>query len=712
MSDELLNHQLGSYVLVQRLGRGAFGNVYLGKHFLLEHKPPVAVKVLNTTLQSQEDLDHFFQEAQLLDKLAHPNILPILDANIYEGYPFFVAEFAPNGSLQDRLEQLGGQPMPLPEAIRILTQIGQALQHAHDLDVVHRDLKPANILFNAQDDAMLADFGISVQLHRTSHVDMVGTPIYMAPEQFKGRVSKKSDQYALACIAYELLTGQLLFTADDPYEIGYKHIHETPATLREINPSLPEAIEQVVMRALAKDRDDRYPAVEDFILALRAAAGPLAESIPDYPQPELPPDISIHSSSYVQSRHIPTPISAVWGQDSSTPVQDVTSPEYIQAPHAPYAYPITGQHEPASQSNGPSPSLRTTHPSTTPSHITPFWQRTTGLSHTYYAEPLCEYDLIYVGTYTTTDRGDEGHFQVHAIDSNSGQLRWSFVTEHSVRAAPTISNGIVYVCTGNRDSSRDVHGKIYALDARTGAKLWGLGTKEALYSSPRVLDGAVYFHSKHALYVVDAHSGHKRWAVAVDDGIFAPPCIIDGIVYVSTDNGHCYSLDAFSGQRLSSFSDVGNIYAVGKADESIICVGLYQDGLYGDDALTGKTLWYSTIDKQHSGSGLTIDHETIYVASYGGYGEAAHEHLYAIDLHTGKQQWVVTLPHIIVASPVVSNGVIYVSTLGSELYAIDAAHGKLLASVITGNKKPTRPAVTDSLIAVSTGELYVYQFQQ
>jgi eukaryotic-like serine/threonine-protein kinase len=273
VNDELLGKQLGSYELVKELGRGAFGSVYLGKHFLLEHKPSVAIKVLNNTLTSQEEIQRFFQEAVLLDELTHPYILPVLDANLYEGYPFFVAEYAPGGSLRDRLDKLNGSPMPIDEAIHIISQVGQGLQHAHDLNVVHRDMKPANILFNAQDDALLADFGISVHVQKTSRVDEVGTPTYMSPEQFKGKVSKRSDQYALGCIIYEMLTGQPLFTADDPYTIGYKHIYEPPVQPRSLNPDIPDETEAVILKALSKEREDRYASVTDFLRALQSAAG-------------------------------------------------------------------------------------------------------------------------------------------------------------------------------------------------------------------------------------------------------------------------------------------------------------------------------------------------------------------------------------------------------------------------------------------------------
>lgn len=727
MSDELLHHQLGSYRLVQRLGRGAFGSVYLGKHFLLEHKPPVAVKVLNTTLRSQDELDRFFQEALLLDKLTHPNILQVLDANIYEEYPFFVAEFAANGSLQERLEQLNGQPMQLAEALRIVTQIGQALQYAHDLDVIHRDLKPANILFNAEDDALLADFGISVQLDRTGRVEMVGTPIYMAPEQFKGLVSKKSDQYALACVAYELLTGQLLFSAEDPYEIGYKHIYEPPIELREINPAIPDAIEQVVLKALSKHRDDRYETVEDFMHALQKAAGHASQapSQPSYPThqqstpPVAQPSAHVHQVSHVHDT--PHVLHAAY-----TP--HVPHVPKQQEPHVPHEHleddppdypseylsmhPATHLHQHPVQEEQPQGIvqklgqwLHGSSPKPAISRLTPLWTQASGLDHTYYAEPTLANGMLYAGTYPAIERNHAENFQVHCLDIATGKLIWAFITEQSLRSAPVVVDGILYVCAGHGET----HGKIYALDAATGEEVWSLGTKEALLSAPHVADGAVYFHSRHGLYAVDADSGRKRWAIAVEEGIFAPPMIVHDVVYVSTQKGNCYGLDAATGHRRSLFADVGNIYAAAQARHGVICVGLYSDGLYGDDAVSGKTLWYATVDKQLSGAGITIDGQTIYVASHGGHGENARELLFSIDLNTGNQHWAVPLKHITAAPPVIVNGVIYVSTFGGELYAIDAEQGRILASTVVGTKKPTRPAIAENLLVVSVSDIHAYQ---
>src|SRR5205085_8283103 len=138
--------------------------------------------------------------------------------------------YAPNGSLRDRIKMRAPHLLPFQEVLTILSQVGQALHYAHQRQVIHRDLKPENILFNARNEALLADFGLATSLSTTSikHVDAAGTPRYMAPEQFHGNVSKESDQYGLACIAYELVTGRPPFIEKDFYAIGFKHLAENP----------------------------------------------------------------------------------------------------------------------------------------------------------------------------------------------------------------------------------------------------------------------------------------------------------------------------------------------------------------------------------------------------------------------------------------------------------------------------------------------------
>lgn len=272
-NNNYINQQIGNYRVISELSSGSFGRVYLAQHTLLTNRI-VAIKVLHTThLAFPEEREHFLQEARFLEQLKHPYILPILDVGIVEGFPYLVAEYAANGSLRNRIRRAVPHLLPLHDVLTILRQVGQALQYAHQQQIIHRDMKPENILFNSKNEAVLADFGLATSLSTASikHVDSSGTPAYMAPEQFQGNVSKESDQYSLACIAYELVTGQQPFRSETFYSIGYKHLTEAPTPPSQLNPSLPATVEQVILKAMAKQRGDRYHDVSGFISALLQA---------------------------------------------------------------------------------------------------------------------------------------------------------------------------------------------------------------------------------------------------------------------------------------------------------------------------------------------------------------------------------------------------------------------------------------------------------
>ena len=256
--DKFIGKQLGSYRVLEKLGKGGFGSVYKGEHVYLNNI--VAIKVLLAEDDSQQDRTLLVSEARTLKKLKHPYILPLIDVADEQGVLYMVMECASGGTLQDRL----GRHLSLQEALAILYQIGQALDFAHQQEkpIVHSDLKPANILFNERDEVLLADFGLATALpnSKTMRVDNVaGTLEYMAPEQFSGEVSVKSDQYALGCIAYQLLTGQYPFDIPNIYNkaarwIAFYNQHKDiiPKAPAELNPQLPLSISDAILKAMAK----------------------------------------------------------------------------------------------------------------------------------------------------------------------------------------------------------------------------------------------------------------------------------------------------------------------------------------------------------------------------------------------------------------------------------------------------------------------------
>jgi len=266
-----IGKQIGNYRIVTEIASSYFSHVFRGEHVYLPQFI-VAIKLLHAYLDSPQESERFLQEAQFLAMLKHRHIMPIIDVGIFEGLPYLVVEYAQNGSLRDRLRRHPSpRPLPLDEALTILRQVGQALQYAHGMNIVHRDLKPENILFNTKDEALLADFNIATVLEtaKTKSIDIIGSPLYMAPEQFEGIVSKRSDLYALGCIAYELVTGRPPFNAPSAFALGLKHKNEDPHPPIHLNPHLPGHIEQAILKALAKERADRHSSVAVFVTALQ-----------------------------------------------------------------------------------------------------------------------------------------------------------------------------------------------------------------------------------------------------------------------------------------------------------------------------------------------------------------------------------------------------------------------------------------------------------
>ncbi|MEO8973090.1 MAG: serine/threonine-protein kinase [Ktedonobacteraceae bacterium] len=335
---------IGKYRILEEIASGSSGRIYRGEDPQRKNAL-VAIKVLHSAnLSSEQERERFLQEARFLTMLKHPNILPVLDIGIEGNLPYIVTEFASNGSLLDYLKKLAPRPLPTPEALHIIVQVGQALQYAHQQNVIHRDLKPANILFSASGTALLADFGIATVLANSmQYGTVIGTPSYMAPEQFRGTISKEGDQYALGCITYELVTGRRPFSAADFFTLGAKHMSETPIPPTQLNMLLSRSLEQVIFQAMAKKRTERYPSVAAFIATLNGGMQPaLSASSPastrpsaQSPLPPSPPPVSIINATTLPSATSTTSLAFQSKQLAPGPVLlSPLPPQPVQTPEA------------------------------------------------------------------------------------------------------------------------------------------------------------------------------------------------------------------------------------------------------------------------------------------------------------------------------------------------------------------------------------------
>ena len=258
------------YALVNPLGGGGMAVVFLAHDRVLTRN--VALKVLRQEYaQDDEFVERFRREAISAAALSHPNIVPVYDRGETEDGRYYIAmEYVSGGTLKDRIDRDG--PLAPGVAVRVASQVAEALGAAHDRGIIHRDVKPRNILVSESGDVKVADFGIAraataTAISQTS--DMIGTARYMSPEQAMGkRVGPASDLYSLGVVLYEMLTGDVPFDAETPVAIAMKHINEPPRSPKELNPEIPERINALVLRLLAKDPKDRHGSAAYLLDAL------------------------------------------------------------------------------------------------------------------------------------------------------------------------------------------------------------------------------------------------------------------------------------------------------------------------------------------------------------------------------------------------------------------------------------------------------------
>ena len=280
--EELTGRVFGPYRIVAPLGEGGMASVY--KAYQPSVDRYVALKILPSRLvQDPEFLGRFRQEAKVLASLQHPHILPVHDFGESDGFTYIVMPFVSAGTLAALLH---GQPLPLDEIRRVMSQVGDALDCAHARGLVHRDVKPSNILMDERGNCLLADFGIAKILEGTQKFTrtggIVGTPAYMSPEQGLGNpLDGRSDVYSLGVVLYEMATGRPPFKAETPMAIVIKHINDPLPLPRSVNPQLPEAVERVILKALHKRPADRYATAGEMSAALSST----------FPLPGVPSDI-------------------------------------------------------------------------------------------------------------------------------------------------------------------------------------------------------------------------------------------------------------------------------------------------------------------------------------------------------------------------------------------------------------------------------------
>ena len=295
---------IAGYEIITQVGSGGMATVYQAYHERLDRQ--VAIKIMHDTfVQDGTFLERFQREARIVARLEHPHIVPVYDYDEYAGKPYFVMKYIEGGTLKRRLIKRG---ITLDESKSVMTQLADALTYAHEKGVLHRDIKPSNILVDERGLPYISDFGLARILQAgdstISHDMMLGTPYYISPEQARGErdLSPATDVYSFGIVLYELLAGRAPFIADNSYAIVHEHIYTAPTPPSRINLELSAAVDEVLLKALAKEPSERHQSATALMDDFKTALGESRVR-------RLPPDRSrAQQGSLAQSRSLSQPL--------------------------------------------------------------------------------------------------------------------------------------------------------------------------------------------------------------------------------------------------------------------------------------------------------------------------------------------------------------------------------------------------------------------
>jgi len=332
---QYIGKTIATYQIVEQIGRGGMATVF--KAYQPSMDRYVAIKILPSYFTEDASfVGRFCQEARTLARLEHPHILPVHDYGEQEGTTYLVMRYVKAGTLKDLVTR--GGPLDLKDVSRVMGQVGGALDYAHSQDVIHRDIKPSNVLVDERGNTFLTDFGIAKLVAETAQFTasgaVIGTPAYMSPEQSKGQhVDYRCDIYSLGVVLYELVTGQVPYEAETPLAVLLKHVNDPLPLPRQLKPDLPESVERVILKAMAKSPDGRFQSAQAMVDALASAvAGALAagpvEVTPPLPVAATEPPLAEVTASTVARGPGETPPPAV---ETPEPVEVSVQSRVVEA---------------------------------------------------------------------------------------------------------------------------------------------------------------------------------------------------------------------------------------------------------------------------------------------------------------------------------------------------------------------------------------------
>jgi serine/threonine protein kinase len=567
--NQITENRIGKYCIQEELGRGGMGVVYRAFEPVLHRE--VALKLLPPNVSGQEKLvSRLRHEAISTARLRHPNIAMIYDFSQDQDDAYLVMEYVAGESLQQILCE---GSVSIERSIHILKQMGAALDYAHSIGVVHRDVKPSNIIIGAEDHAMLVDFGLAEITDNTMMTPdgvVLGTPHYMSPEQAAGRLATdNSDQYALAAVAYELLTGVPPFPYSNTTAVVHAHIYELPPQATENNPLLPPRVNSVLAKALSKSPEDRFPTVMEFVKKLEEAVKPSPRDEPSaWKKWIMPWVVSIgvllllvlaylfFSGAMTRLFRDPAlntfnlPNKFAWNYDPGF----VGGPELVPLDNVLIIGSDDGQLTALQANNG-----------------SVLWK--TNVNDLKFGYPAASGELVFVGD----------HFErIEGLSLRTGGTVWRTKVTGRVQLAPVVYQNRLIAVTSK--------GYIYVLNAENGRVIWSrpfvVGVQVIGFAPGHLLIG-----SDSSLYALDLENGMVKWEFETSSAITTQPAAFDDLVLIGTAQGLIHVIDLADGAEQWRYQASGTVRAAPAVDEQMIYVADQSGKLAAINMLQRKVVW-------------------------------------------------------------------------------------------------------------------------
>ncbi|MFF2813131.1 PQQ-binding-like beta-propeller repeat protein [Streptomyces sp. NPDC058000] len=719
------------YELVSFVGRGGMGEVWEGRDRVIRRR--VAVKLLPYRRGGELSTELFFREARTAGGLSHRGVVTVYDMgqDPGDGTLFLVMEFVEGRDLAAVLREDG--PPAVPVAVDWGVQGAAALAAAHDAGIVHRDLKPANLMLTSGGDIKILDFGIARFMVATDKSSKVmGTLAYMAPERFREHSGDaRTDLYAFGCVLYELLTGDTPFSAADPVSMMTAHLQQTPTPPGELRPGVPAALDDLVMRLLAKDPADRPASAADVRDALRAPgiasgadpAPPSAAEVPstaparDTPPLHTPPPVERTPTEHTPGGPAADAGPGPFADRHHLPTQTAPPPEPAHRPAAggePAPDPLPGRRRALRLGLGAALAAGVTGlalfpwgdgqdgsaaggtgtgagaPSGTSAHGAQPWH--------YYASTLVPRGPALSGGVLYLF---EGGIWIHAVDALTGEKR-SSVTVYGAE----LPNGFL-AAAGGMLFVGGAKGKLYAVKSTGGSPTWTFTAGNDIGCAPTVAGKLVLVGSlDKSLHALDTATGTEKWSFATGGFVLSPVTVAHGTVFVGSDDRNFYAVDAATGARKWAFRAGSTFRATAAVDRGVVYVPNNDQTLYALDAATGAKNWAVPLgggtkpDANDFPSCPVVADGTVYV---GGRDNLLH----ALDAKTGRTKWTYGISgDFRPTTPAVADGTVYVGNRAEPygtLCAVDASTGRKRWSFRTGSAVGDigAPVVANGLVYVA-----------